>query len=351
MGNKSNKILLVSPVPPPIGGIASWTVDYIEKMSDLQQPVCVVNSSVVGKRIDNTSKVSIFDEIKRLFNIRNEIKREVKLSSPSVIHYNASCFTMGLIRDYLVLCTFWKRVPVVYQCHCNLETNVNNKLSRFLFKRISANVKLVLALNKKSARFAKEFTKDVDVIPNFIKSIPEKRITISNELKNIVFVGRVTVEKGINELLELAKKCPQYTIHIVGPDSSGLLEDNKLDNVIVYGEKTHEQVLEIICKQDALILPSYSEGFPLVIMEGMAVGLPILATPVGSIPDMIEDKGGVLFGVGDIDSMICAIEKMSSRSVREGMASFNNAKVREKYSSDIVLKNLIQIYKNIGKEI
>ena len=100
-----------------------------------------------------------------------------------------------------------------------------------------------------------------------------------------------------------------------------------------------------------MILPSYSEGFPLVIMEGMAVGLPILATPVGSIPDMIEDKGGVLFGVGDIDSMICAIEKMSSRSVREGMASFNNAKVREKYSSDIVLKNLIQIYKNIGKEI
>ena len=85
MENKSNKILLVSPVPPPIGGIASWTVDYIEKMSDLQQPVCVVNSSVVGKRIDNALKVSIFDEIKRLLNIRNEIKREVKLSSPSLI--------------------------------------------------------------------------------------------------------------------------------------------------------------------------------------------------------------------------------------------------------------------------
>ena len=341
------KILLVSPLPPPIGGIASWTTEYMKQMPGLGCTPILVNSAVEGKRAENTSKVSFFEEIIRLMKLKRRIKKVLKQNNISVIHYNASCSTFGLIRDYFALKQFSKYYRIVYHCHCNLETNVDNRIARYFFSKISKIVAYVLTLNKDSFRFAGKFTSKVKLVPNFINQIYVDKPKVNVELKNIAFVGRVSESKGIYELLEAAQEVPQINFHIIGPDNDNILNGTKFSNVIIHGAQLHDKVIDILKTMDVLLLPSYSEGFPLVVMEAMACGLPVIATSVGSIPDMICDKGGVLIPVKDSKAIVDAIYKLNNIALRSTMADYNLNKVQNEYLSEHVLCGLIELYCNI----
>ncbi len=338
------KVLLVSPAPPPIGGITAWTVEYMDQMPSLGCTPILVNTTVTGKRLENNAKVNFFDEFSRLRSIQKNIKEVLLDEEINVLHYNASCFTFGLVRDYLVLRHFFKKTAVVYHCHCNLETNVNNKIAKLFFAIIAKQVRCVLTLNNNSLHFAQRYSSDARIVPNFINQIYADDVQVRQELKNIAFVGRVCVPKGIEELLEAAKEVNDVTIHIIGPDDDHLLDNVSQENIILHGALPHEKVIELLKTMDAVILPSYTEGFPLVVMEGMACGLPIIATAVGSIPDMIRDNGGVLIPVKDSNAIIDAIERIRSSETRQAMAEFNLKKVKNEYLSKQVLKTLLDIY-------
>ena len=68
------KVLLVSPLPPPVGGIASWTVEYMDQMPKLGCTPVLINSAVIGKRLKNVSKVDYLEEIFRLRKLKSQIK-------------------------------------------------------------------------------------------------------------------------------------------------------------------------------------------------------------------------------------------------------------------------------------
>lgn len=341
---KVNKFILVSPLPPPIGGITSWTVEVMERMPALDCEVLLVNSGIVGERVNNNKKVNIADEIKRMLAIKKNIKVLLKKGETRVVHYNASCFTKGLIRDALILYPLRKKADIFYHCHCNLDTNVNNRIAEFFFKTICKISKKVLPLNENSLSFAKKYTDKVRLIPNFIEKVYVDEVNVREDLRNIAFVGRVTEEKGISELIEAAKDLKDVSIHIIGPDDNNILADCDEENIIKVGPKSHDEVLEILKTMDALILPSYSEGFPLVVLEAMACALPIISTPVGSVPDMIGNEGGILIKLKDSESIRDAALKMKPQDTRQKMAQYNLDKVKREYLSESVLKKLLEIY-------
>ena len=164
-------------------------------------------------------------------------------------------------------------------------------------------------------------------------------------------MGRVDERKGIAELLAAFKEKPALNLHIVGPDSSGYLKDVCESNIIKHGELSHDKTIEIMRDMDALILPSYSEGFPLVILEAMAVGLPVIATDVGSVKEMIEDKGGVLIRPRQVGDIVEAIKSIYPTEVRTKMSEFNIWKVKENYTCSCVLNKLVEIYEQaIGEK-
>lgn len=348
---KKMRILLVSPLPPPTGGITTWTSEYLKEMCARDYEVSIVNSSVIGNRISVNSRINYFDELKRIIHIRSGIKKVIKTGAVDVIHYNASCFTAGLLRDALVLRGIKKQVPIVYQCHCNLETNIHSRLATFLFKLVLKSVNRVLVLNKLSQEFACQLYPSVEKVPNFISDAIIKDKECTADFKNIIFVGRVDERKGIAELLAAFKEKPALNLHIVGPDSSGYLKDVCESNIIKHGELSHDKTIEIMRDMDALILPSYSEGFPLVILEAMAVGLPVIATDVGSVKEMIEDKGGVLIRPRQVGDIVEAIKSIYPIEVRTKMSKFNIRKVKECYTCSCVLNRLVEIYEQaIGEK-
>lgn len=133
--------------------------------------------------------------------------------------------------------------------------------------------------------------------------------------KRLVFFGHVQDEKGIGDLLKLASLLPKdYKVEIYGRiiDCKYQNFDWNKYNVSYNGEVPSEKVLQILATSLALILPSYREGYPGVIIEAFSVGTPVIAYCIGGIPEIVEDgQNGRLCSLGDIDEL------------REAVLSFN----------------------------
>lgn len=341
------KVLLVSPLPPPIGGIATWTKDYVEYYKKNQYPLVVVNSAIQGDRVTNVEKVNLFSEIKRTMYIKKEIKKKVKSENPNILHYNASCSKFGLIRDYLILHSV--KIPVFFQCHCNLDTQLKNKISIIFFKKICKKCKNIGVLNKESENFASLYSKNVYLTPNFIKERNSTINELRENIQKVCFVGRAVQSKGILEYIEVAKDNLDINFNIIGPITDQIVSQIKTPNVKCLGPRSNEEVLNILKDMDVYILPSYSEGFPLGVLESMQCGLPIIATKVGAIPDMIENKGGILVSIQSVDELNVALETIKDIDLRKKMSVFNINKVKNNYNIEIVLENFRDIYMSIIK--
>lgn len=143
--------------------------------------------------------------------------------------------------------------------------------------------------------------------------LPVRR-PVSSAGKIIVCVGRLSPEKGQSGLLEafasVRAKHPEVSLVLAGdgPDRSGLEETAKTlgveDAVKFVGRLTEEEALAEIARSNVLVLPSFMEGLPIVLMEAMAIGVPVVASRVAGIPELVVDgKTGLLFTPSNWDEL------------------------------------------------
>lgn len=142
------------------------------------------------------------------------------------------------------------------------------------------------------------FTRSIKVIPNgvdgriFQPAIPENRrflreqFALKNKQPVLLFVGRFVEKKGLEVVRRMAAQMPAYRFWMAG---DGPIQPEKwlLPNIHVFRGRSGPTLAELYQAADLLIIPSYGEGFPLVIQEAMACGLPVLcapATAAGSRP-------------------------------------------------------------------
>ena len=140
---------------------------------------------------------------------------------------------------------------------------------------------------------------------------------------SLIFIGNIIKTKGIYELVNAAniliKSGRHFHLHIVGngpeiDNIKALIATNNLQqNVTVHGTVNHHQVVDLLQKCHALILPSYQEGVPNVIMEAFACGIPVVATKVGGIPEVVNDNNGVLINHHNEADIVEGIEKCLSK--------------------------------------
>ncbi len=123
--------------------------------------------------------------------------------------------------------------------------------------------------------------------PKFKSIPPDQRFA----KKAICYVGRDSREKRLKVFIELANQFednfPEFSFHVLGPENI----EKKSGNLHLHAPITeHHKVLEWINENASLlVIPSYREGFPMVIMEAMSLGVPALSVAVGSIPEIIRD--------------------------------------------------------------
>ena len=115
------------------------------------------------------------------------------------------------------------------------------------------------------------------------------------------------------------------------------------------GALNHSQSLGVIKQSACLLLSSLSEGCPLVILEAMALGKPVIAPDVGGIKDIINDDNGFLFPVNRQDIFCDLIMLISENDRRSFTMGLNGSKtISDKYNLDKVIEKYIETYKTPG---
>jgi glycosyltransferase involved in cell wall biosynthesis len=245
----------------------------------------------------------------------------------------------------------WGRGDDVYQ---------QSRFSRIITKPILKNADAILALTENMRINLKNiYPTEIYVIPNGIDLEKYNGETIfpdrKSGTKNILFVGRLRLVKGVQYLITAMKK-----IHEEIPDAQLILvgdgeERERLAELsIQLGIQKYVQFIGIVPQEvvktfmqhaDVFVLPSLSEGFPNVILEAMACGLPVIASRVGGIPDIItNDTNGYLVEVKDTNDMAKKILLLLSDDTLRKKISDNNRDLVKKYAWENITIELEKIY-------
>lgn len=173
----------------------------------------------------------------------------------------------------------------------------------------------------------------------------------------LLFVGRLEPVKGIFNLLsvirDLAKEDELLKLVIVGHGPlegqvTSFIHKHHLKEIVELKHLTKNEVIAEYEKADIFVLPSLSEGFPLTILEAMAMSLPIVATNVGDVSDIIEDgRTGFLAKPGDEQSLSETIKK-AIRSDRQKIGHAAQKQVKTMYSWEKIAS---EIYAQYTKKI
>ncbi|MDD1775204.1 MAG: glycosyltransferase family 4 protein, partial [Methanobacterium sp.] len=123
---------------------------------------------------------------------------------------------------------------------------------------------------------------------------------LNKRKKQIGYLGRLSEEKGIMNLIRaipaILEKDPEVSFLIVGDgplksDIEAFINKYNLEHkVILVGRIPHNEMAKYLNEVKLIVIPSYTEGLPNVMLEAMACGTPVLATPVGGIPDVVRDE-------------------------------------------------------------
>jgi glycosyltransferase involved in cell wall biosynthesis len=227
----------------------------------------------------------------------------------SVVHINTSLNPRAYWRDLVyLLVSKMLGARVIYQVHGGALPRDFFKESVFLtaFLRVTLRLPdLVVVLAKCELEAYREFVprQKVVVLPNGIdcrpySSVPTVR-THSAEPLRLVYVGRIAREKGLYETLQgmrLAHElgtAARIVIAGAGPEEARLRRYAQAlgiaPHVCFAGPVFGTDKVKLLGGADVMVLASYSEGLPYALLEGMAAGIPVIATPVGAIPDVVSD--------------------------------------------------------------
>ena len=215
-----------------------------------------------------------------------------------------------------------------------------------------------IAIDRKSYDILKPFAKRMQLVNNPIQTARYNKYE-KKETNNILYLGWVIKTKGVEELL-LAfslfnkKHNNQYSLELVGPGMDKYISELKASypvaGVKISGEFSHDEAMKKLARARMLVLPSYTEGFPNVILEAMAMGKCIVATEVGAIPEMLQDHAGILIKPQSVDSIIDGLELTEDYEIRQKYGENARKRVMHEYDIGITFERYRGIWKSCLRE-
>jgi glycosyltransferase involved in cell wall biosynthesis len=239
----------------------------------------------------------------------------------------------------------------MYQKAPNFKIKLQHFLLRPITKYVSMKSDFVFSFGGKITQILKRIGVMEEAIlecPIGIEKHWLKQSVIDNKPNRVfVFVGRDERRKGIFELnaaISRIDKEIDFTFNFIGP----IPEGNKvLDKRVRYFGPIYEEkvVRNILWDSDVLVCPSYSEGMPTVIMEGMSSGLAIIATDVGAVNQQVSAKNGWLLNEPDVDLIYDTIIIALNISEEELESKKKNSiqHVTDNYLWDKVVERMIEL--------
>jgi glycosyltransferase involved in cell wall biosynthesis len=207
--------------------------------------------------------------------------------------------------------------------------------------------------------FAREFIEEMNpaarifdientMHPAFFEVKPDYRLH-----RRLLFIGTMVEAKGVRELFEAVSRIDSVTLVVVGQEKGGLAEElrNRYAhlNVEWKGFLSSEQIAEEMNRVDMLVLPSYMDTSPNVVSEAMCAGLPVVATRVGGIPNMIEDgRTGLLVPAKEVEPLAIAINSLlNDTALKERLGRSAREEAVNRFSPKTAASKVRQAYETV----
>lgn len=286
---------------------------------------------------------------------------------PDVIHVTVSGMP-GYYRDMLYVLIAWiLRIKIILNLRSGDTAVLTSKVfmpARPLVYSSLRSAWCVAPLSTQISDTLKDLNIDkIKVMPNCvdIRPAPNTRASSSEDgrILRLLYVGWLIPAKGIEELMDALQMVEGVQLTLVGPFLAQYAGDNANwvidligerelnDRVISTGRLDTEQARNVYRQNDALILPSRLEGFPNVVLEGMEAGIPVIATRVGAIPEIIRDgRDGYIVDVKDVNAMAERIADLRDNpDKRSSMGQSARERIIEHFSAEKVAKMWVDLYR------
>jgi glycosyltransferase involved in cell wall biosynthesis len=195
----------------------------------------------------------------------------------------------------------WARNPILRRAYARLQRRIINA-SRLVFSVDEAGLRLC------RENLTRGSTTRLELVPICVdttlfcvgdRGAARASHGLAASDKVVIFVGRLEQAKGVEQLVDslelLAKHSPPIRLVVIGDGSQrDAMEERArrsgvLDRIVFAGWVAHDQLPSWLRASDALVLPSAHEGLPTVVIEALACGVPVVATPVGDVPRLVHE--------------------------------------------------------------
>ena len=358
------KILLATPYGAAIGGIARWSEHIVDFYKKTGHKNCEMDVLPMGRQsftnIDSALK-RVYYGIKDYYSFLKEEKRMMKAKKYDLFHLVSSA-SISLFKDIIMLKTAKRKgVSTIVHFHFGRIPDLAKK-NNWEWKMICKVVALsdtTIVLDKASLEtLHKAGYKNVVLLPNpvapRITELIKKSENKERKVRTLLFAGHGIRTKGVYELVEACKQIPNIKLRMIGNIANDVKAE--LENMAgnaewldIAGEYTYEKTIAEMLACDVFVLPTYTEGFPNVILESMACGCAIVTTPVGAIPEMLEEENGKRYGI--------LVEPKKAQELKEGIEAMLNdetlkaecrknvqQRVNERYNIDAVWRQMLNIW-------
>ena len=363
------RVLLISPVGNLInGGIGKWTghiMSYHKEHGDGVDLRLIYNSKARVNFETNTLLHRLFNGIWNYYPLIKSCKKVIQKEHIDAVHICTSA-SLSLVKDLIITKSAHKRNIRTF-IHCRFgrlpEVLKSNGLEHRLFDKLLKIADGIIAIDMRSFHALRAYGCDkVFYMPNPLATSVEQLVMENDSIqrvpRKIVFAGQVMPTKGVLELVKACKQLKDINLFMLGhvPDEkvkSELFEiagDGFESWLHITGALPFDQVIREMLSCNVFVLPTYTEGFPNVIIESMACGCPIVTTPVGAIPEMLDINSdrpcGICVEPKNVEQLKEAIESfLEDDDLARSYGRRAQTRVREQYAIDKVWNQLVSIWK------
>lgn len=291
----------------------------------------------------NTTILKKSNSLKDMFSIINSINQFVKKNNIQIIHAHMT--------HSIIIASIMKilnpSLKIIYTSH---NLNIGSKLREFVVWMLKPFRNIDIVFSKDILKYF--YKSNYKLIPNGIKIDKYDLKLEKNKKFTFIAIGRIETVKNHKFLIEVAndlKNRCDFEIHIVGDGNLRneleiLIEKYRLQSIVkVLGLR--KDIPKLLNQSHCLLMPSLWEGLPIVILEAGASSLPVLSTPVGSIPSLLNHENAYLCELDDFKNKM--IEVLENYDLAKEKGEKLHQEILKTYSIDSIVSKHEKIYQEL----
>ena len=305
---------------------------------DVKSCQCVAPEAIVDALDDVLVKHTVTFKrsgrnIASLFQFAIALMKTVWREKPDIVHLH-STFAGIIGRCVLVLMKPVRRPKIIYCPHGFSFLMEGSALKRSIFSKIEILLSLmtdkIICVSQYEKNSAVSAGISGDKITVIYNGTPAPSDTYNHTASpypasdaatiNYIFAGRLDKAKGFDILLSAMQKIENKNIHltVAGINADEVPKSEHLNNITYLGWLSSKHLKPYFIHADALVLPSRWEGFPMVVLEAMSMGIPVVASDCTSLSEAVKHNvTGILFSASNSNELSDAISSTPIASLRE----------------------------------